>query len=50
VKNGFYSLHIWTLDGDEGPASGMIFLRDGLLLGGDPYFWSIGSYTSENGT
>jgi hypothetical protein len=50
MKNGLYSIHIWMLDGVKGRASGVIFLSDGALLGGDPYFWSVGSYTTGNGT
>jgi hypothetical protein len=45
MKNGLNSVHIWLLDGVKGRAS---FLRDGALLGGDPYFWSIGFYTGGN--
>jgi hypothetical protein len=50
MKNGLYSIHTWMLDGVKGRASGVIILRDGVLLGGDPYFWSVGSYTVGNGT
>jgi hypothetical protein len=49
MKNGLYSIHIRMLDGVKGRASGVIILRDGLLLGGDPYFWSVGSYTVGDG-
>ena len=49
MRNGLYSVHILMGDGVRGRASGVIVLRDGKLLGGDPYFWSIGSYTSGNG-
>jgi len=55
MKNGLYSIHIHMLDGVKGRDSGVLILRDGLLLGGGPYFWSRGSYTigkrtSEQGT
>jgi len=30
----------------QGRASGIIILRDGVILGGDPYFWSVALYTS----
>jgi hypothetical protein len=36
-------------DGVKGRASGIIVLRDGTILGGDPYFWSVGSYTVKEG-
>jgi len=50
MKNGLYSIHIQMLDGVKGRASGVIMLHDGRLLGGDPYFWSAGSYTFKEGT
>lgn len=50
MKNGLYSIHIHMLDGVKGRDSGVLILRDGLLLGGGPYFWSRGSYTFGNGT
>jgi hypothetical protein len=45
MKNGLYSVHIHMLDGVKGRDSGILVLRDGVFLGGGPYFWSIGSYT-----
>ena len=50
MKNGLYSIHIHMLDGVKGRDSGVLILRDGVLLGGGPYFWSRGSYTFGNGT
>jgi hypothetical protein len=50
MKNGLYSVHIQMGDGVKGRASGVIVLRDGVILGGDPYFWSVGSYTVGAGT
>ena len=55
MKNGLYSLHMHMLDGVKGRDSGVLILRDGLLLGGGPHFWSTGSYsvgqaTSKGGT
>jgi hypothetical protein len=49
MKNGLYSVHIQMGDGVKGRASGVIVLRDGVILGGDPYFWSVGSYTVKDG-
>lgn len=49
MKNGLYSVHIQMSDGVKGRASGVIVLRDGVILGGDPYFWSVGSYTVKDG-
>ena len=50
MKNGLYSIHIHMLDGVKGRDSGALILHDGELLGGGPYFWSIGSYSVGNGT
>ncbi len=44
MKNGLYSIHIHMLDGVKGRDSGILVLRDGVLLGGGPYFWSRGFY------
>jgi hypothetical protein len=49
MKNGLYSVHIQMGDGVKGRASGIIVLRNGTILGGDPYFWSVGSYTVKEG-
>jgi|SRR5665213_1620571 len=50
MKNGLYSIHTYMLDGVRGRDSGIMILRDGVLLGGGPYFWSVGSYTVGQGT
>lgn len=50
MKNGLYSVHIQMGDGVRGRASGVIVLHDGAILGGDPYFWSTGSYTVRDGS
>ena len=50
MRNGLYSLHMHMLDGVKGRDSGVIILRDGSLIGGGPYFWSIGTYTVGDGT
>ena len=50
MKNGLYSVHIHMLDGVRGRDSGVFVLRDGVLMGGGPYFWTLGSYTVDAGT
>ena len=50
MRNGLYSVHIHMLDGVKGRDSGIIVLRDGKLVGGGPYFWSVGSYSVGDGT
>ena len=50
MKNGLYSIHIHMLDGVRGRDSGVLILRDGVLRGGGPYFWSEGSYRVGDGS
>jgi hypothetical protein len=49
IVNGLYSVHIRMLDGVEGALTGMMLLSDGRILGGDAFFYYIGSYSSANG-
>jgi len=50
MKNGLFPIHIHMLDGVKGRDSGVTILRDGQLISGGPYFWSVGSYTAGGGT
>jgi hypothetical protein len=50
MRNGLYSVHTYLLDGVKGRSGGVIIIRDGAILAGDPHFWSVGSYTIGNGT
>lgn len=50
MKNGLYSIHIHMIDGVKGRDGGVLILQDGMLLGGGPYFWSVGSYSVGDGT
>lgn len=49
ILNGLYSLHIRMLDGIGGGNTGVMLLLDGRILGGDAYFYYLGSYSSANG-
>jgi hypothetical protein len=49
IVNGLYSIHLRTLDGIHGGLSGVMLLLDGRILGGDAFFYYLGSYTSANG-
>jgi T3SS negative regulator,GrlR len=50
MRNGLYSIQIHMLDGVRGRDSGILILKDGELLGGGPYFWSVGRYSVGEGT
>ena len=49
IRNGLYSVNIRMLDGVEGGLTGVMLLNDGRILGGDAFFYYLGTYTSENG-
>jgi hypothetical protein len=49
VVNGLYSIHIRMLDGVDGGLTGVMLLNNGRILGGDAFFYYLGTYTSENG-
>jgi hypothetical protein len=49
IVNGLYSIHIRMLDGVDGGLTGVMLLNDGRILGGDAFFYYIGSYSSANG-
>jgi hypothetical protein len=49
IVNGLYSIRIRTLDGIDGGLSGVMLLIDGRILGGDAFFYYLGSYTSADG-
>jgi hypothetical protein len=49
IVNGLYSIHIRALDGIDGGLSGVMVLLDGRILGGDAFFYYLGSYSSADG-
>lgn len=49
MVNGLYAIHIRTLDGVAGGLSGVMLLMEGRILGGDAFFYYLGSYSCENG-
>jgi hypothetical protein len=49
IVNGLYSIHIRALDGIDGRLSGVMLLLDGRILGGDAFFYYLGSYSSADG-
>ena len=49
IVNGLYSIHLRALDGIEAGLSGVMLLMDGRILGGDAFFYYLGSYSSADG-
>ena len=49
IKNGLYLVTTEMLDEREESASSIAVLRDGTILGGRPYFYYFGTYTSASG-
>ncbi|QOZ25615.1 hypothetical protein [Bradyrhizobium sp. CCBAU 51753] len=49
IVDGLYSIHIRMLDGVDGGLTGVMLLNNGRILGGDAFFYYLGSYTSANG-
>lgn len=49
IVDGLYSIHIRLLDGIDGGLTGVMLLNNGRILGGDAFFYYLGSYTSESG-
>jgi len=47
--DGLYSIHLRTLDGVDGGLTGVMLLSNGRILGGDAFFYYLGTYTSANG-
>ena len=49
IINGLYSICIRALDGVDAGLSGVMLLMDGRILGGDAFFYYLGSYSSADG-
>ena len=49
IGNGLYSVHLRTLDGVDGGLNGVMLLHEGRILGGDAFFYYLGTYTSAHG-
>lgn len=47
--NGLYSIQLRMLDGIDGGLTGVMLLNNGRILGGDAFFYYLGTYTSANG-
>jgi hypothetical protein len=49
VRDGLYSLAIEISGAKRGHATGIAVLRDGVIMGGDGFFYYTGSYSFSRG-
>jgi len=49
IRNGLYHCRTTFLDGVVGGSDGVMVLRDGVLRGGDSFYFCYGTYTCANG-
>ncbi len=49
IADGLYSIHIRLLDGVAGGLTGVMLLNNGRILGGDAFFYYLGTYSSADG-
>jgi hypothetical protein len=52
IRNGLYLVTVSLLDGADdqtGEKNSIAVLHDGTMLGGGPYYYYFGTYTSANG-
>lgn len=49
IVNGLYGMSLRALDGVDAGLSGVMLLIDGRILGGDAFFYYLGSYSSADG-
>jgi hypothetical protein len=49
LPNGLYAVEMKTLDGVNAVATGVAVARDGVVMGGDPYFYYTGTDSCKNG-
>jgi len=49
MKDGLYSVKLKGLDGVDLPPSGVLVLRNGMMMGGGQYSYFTGSYSAKNG-
>ncbi len=49
VQDGLYTLGIEMTGLKQGRATGIVVLRDGVIMGGDSFFYYTGSYSFSRG-
>lgn len=48
IASALYSMELRVLDGVDGCLKGVLLLHQGRILGGDAFFYYLGSYSSAN--
>jgi hypothetical protein len=48
LPNGLYAVEMRTLDGINAVATGVAVARDGVVMGGDPFFYYTGTYSCKD--
>jgi hypothetical protein len=49
MDNGLYFLRVEPAGGGKAENGGVLVLRNGRILGGDAFFYYVGSYSGSNG-
>lgn len=49
MDNGLYFLRVEPADGGRAANGGVLVLRNGRILGGDAFFYYVGSYSGADG-
>jgi T3SS negative regulator,GrlR len=49
IENGLYMMNFRATDGVDAVGSGVIILRDGIILGGNSHFYYVGTYSCFEG-
>jgi hypothetical protein len=49
MVNGLYSIHARMLDGVDDNLNGVMLLNEGRILGGDAFFYYLGTYSAAHG-
>jgi hypothetical protein len=50
MDNGLYFMRVQPVDGGRAENGGVLVLRNGRILGGDAFFYYVGSYSGADGS
>lgn len=49
MNNGLFFVRVQAGDGGRAESGGIVVLRDGKILGGDPFHYYVGTFTGADG-